>query len=234
VELAVERTNLGRVLMDLGRYQEAEPFIREAAETLQKTMSEDYFERIGSEINLASMHTALGRPHLGEPLYRSALERFQRIVGRNHIATIRVESLLARSLHRMGRLEEAEALYHHAVVEQRKDAPKSQLAESLIGQGALLCDQGQPEQAEPLIREGLALNRELLPQGHWKIGVGEVELGVSLIQLGRVAEARTAVEEGTGKLSEYGIDDLWILERAARLRAQLDHHPQDGRPETRS
>ena len=48
---------------------------------------------------------------------------------------------------------------------------------------------GQPQTAEPLVRQALAVFRRRRSPGHWQIAAGESVLGGCLIAIGRTTEA---------------------------------------------
>ena len=150
-------------------------------------------------------------------------------MGPDDIPTVRVESLLARALHRQGELREAEDLYRHAVSRQRVHSPPNFLAESLIGLGAVLCDQDIPDEAEPIITEGLEINQQALSEDDWRIAGARIELAGSLIQQNRLEEADEQLQIGVELLEQSTIQDRWINSRAIRFRNQLDDRSTQGR-----
>ena len=95
---------------------------------------------------------------------------------------------------------EAETLYRQALAIQR-DAPPSApaepttLAETLVGYGSAMLHNGHAAQAEPILREALALRRQTERRGHWLIAQAQSMLGDCLISLGRVQEAGPMLEE---------------------------------------
>lgn len=188
--LADTLTSLGRLLMDKGDFAGAEEPIRRAAEIRREHSVEDNFYRLAAEINLATLETELGRPERAEPIYRSALERFLGLFGNDHLATARVRCLLASCLRRSGELAEAESQAREALrVYRALPVQPQRLAEALLVLGEVLQDRGQTAEAEPLLREAIALIDEHLPPGNWLRAVAEAELAAALDLAGDEAEA---------------------------------------------
>ncbi len=86
-----------------------------------------------------------------------------------------------------------------------------------MGLGLALLEAGQPVEAEPFLREGLAQREYLLGPNHWRVADTRVSLGACLAALGRFAEADTLLTTGYERLRELrGPDDP--LTRTARAR----------------
>jgi tetratricopeptide (TPR) repeat protein len=79
--------------------------------------------------------------------------------------------------------------------------------------GLALLDLGRAREAEPILRESLALRRKSLPDGHWQISSSESALGACLTAEGRHAEAEalllraeTALESSRGPQHERTVE----------------------------
>jgi hypothetical protein len=79
---------------------------------------------------------------------------------------------------------------------------------SLAGLGAFLLDTGRAEEAEPLLRESLAIREELLPEGHHDRGESLSLLGRCLADLGQEEEGQALMDDGLATLvAALGRDD---------------------------
>ncbi len=86
------------------------------------------------------------------------------------------------------------------------------LSRSLVALARLHLAAGSAEAALPLLEESLGLRRDVLPPGHWQIGVTQDTLGAALAMLGRWPEA-----------------ERHLLEALALLDAALDPSDERGR-----
>lgn len=75
---------------------------------------------------------------------------------------------------------------------------------------------GRYAEAEPLLRESLALIEATLPSGHWAIDEGRNRLGQCLMALGRYAEAEPLLVESWRALSAKRGDESPVAQRARR------------------
>jgi Flp pilus assembly protein TadD len=113
--------------------------------------------------------------------------------------------------------------------------------------GLALLDLGRAREAEPVLRESLALRRGSLPAGHWHISSSESALGACLAAEGRYAEAealllhaRAGLESSRGPGHERTIEarqrlvtlyEAWGRpDRAARWRAGTPKADSEARP----
>jgi serine/threonine-protein kinase len=105
---------------------------------------------------------------------------------------------------------EARVAYEESLALRRQLYPDGhpEVAFSLGGLGTLLIDLGQPDLAEPYLREALVLREQALDGPHWLLALTRGHLGRALMGQGRYAEAEpfllTAYEDTA---SEYGSDD---------------------------
>ncbi len=224
--LASTLSNLGKVLMDQGRFEEAASPLRRAVDLSRGNAGPDAFNRIAMEINLAGLDVALGDLDEALLLYRNGLDRFERLTTPGSRPSTRVRSLLGIARHRAGDPEGAERLLRTALEAQRADGVPIQLAETLIGLGAVMTDRERAADAEPLLREGLAIRLELLPDDHWQVAEARIELAGALLARPRRTEdddreaVRLLTEAESTPLTSVG--HRWIRTRAQRLAGLRD------------
>jgi eukaryotic-like serine/threonine-protein kinase len=103
----------------------------------------------------------------------------------------------------LGDLDQAESLFNLAAERRRElfGTESAEYAEVLIAQGQLRIVQARLEQAEPLVREGLAMSRRVLPRDHPQVARAAATLGMLLQEKG---EYDTAIE---------------VLEQAVKLQS---------------
>lgn len=219
--LADALTNLGKVLIDQGRFAEAAPHVRRAARLRRLSVDENHFARIATEINLASLELALGAVGEAVALYRGGLERLERLAGAESAAATRVRSLLGVALHRAGDPAGAEPLLRTALERQRAGGRPLDLADTLVGLGAVASDLGRGAEALELLDEALDLRLTALATDHWSIAEARIERAGALLRLGRHPEARAELEGAAPRLAA-GPGPDWARRRAARFAAALD------------
>ena len=100
----------------------------------------------------------------------------------------------------------------------RFDTPTA-FATTLTTLGALLVRTHRAADAEPLLREALAIRRSILPAGHWAIQVTRSALGECAAALGRESEADSLLASSVEALrGRFGPDDRRV--RTSMLRAE--------------
>lgn len=139
---------------------------------------------------------------------------------------------LAATLRLQGELDEAAAIYDLALqtVDEALDEDHPNRAFARIGLAEVLADQGEHAAAESLFREGLAIRRRTLPDGHRYIGDALVDLGECLMLQERFDEAESAfVEARELFLESLGEDDgrtrtaVRMLETLGAARSGADN-----------
>jgi hypothetical protein len=82
-------------------------------------------------------------------------------------------------------------LFREVLAAYRKTLPADHLdiADTLADFGLELTDNGRSAEAEPLLRECLAIRKNKLPPGHWKIAAAQGLLGGCLVRQDKLAEA---------------------------------------------
>ena len=83
-EVGISLNNLGSLLEDIGRLQDAEPLYRKSLEIWRNTLGAEH-PRVGTSLNnLASLLQDMGRLQDAEPLYRESLEIRRKTLGEEH------------------------------------------------------------------------------------------------------------------------------------------------------
>jgi serine/threonine-protein kinase len=224
VHLTVASTirNLASLLRDRGELDEAETLYREAL-TTRRAILGDVHPDVAIAINShAILLDRKGDHAAAAEAYREFLDIAEQVhQGRPHPDLAAGYSNLAASLRSLGRDEEAVAGYERSIdmVDQVLAPEHPNRAFPRIGLAITHMDQGRFAQAEPLIREVLAIRRAGLPAGHRLIADTLVELGVCLTGLARYADAERSLIEARRSYLASGSEGQ---ERAARAERRLE------------
>ena len=122
-DVAVSASELGRVLFDQGRLDEAETHFRAALAVARTSRGPRHPDVAQCLTDLAGVLRAEGKLAEAEAKSEEALAISRPALGRDHPAVSRQEVSLARIYLDQGRLADAQELLHHALaVQQRNDA----------------------------------------------------------------------------------------------------------------
>lgn len=157
-ELTLAAMNgLGRVLMQLGQPEAAEPLNLEALGGVQHALGEDHDPFARATFNLGSVYHEQGRLAEAEQLYRRALDVTQRLHGEDSYEAIRLRWHLARDiLMQTDRTAEAEGLLRETLELATRKLGDEHTATNavLIELSYVLAHQQRPDEAERLHGDG--------------------------------------------------------------------------------
>ncbi len=182
---------LANLLSRLGRFDEAEPLLREALDQRLKIYGADHPAVAQSRNDLAVLLENRGAFEQAAPVYREALASYERLLGPEHLAVAIAASNLAGVEWLRGRFDEAEALYRRslAVVERQLGPVNRYAPRRLAGIGMAQHGRGELAAAEGSYRRALAMASELEGATHPSRAFAQVELGRLLVEVGRADEA---------------------------------------------
>ncbi|KAF1966378.1 TPR-like protein [Bimuria novae-zelandiae CBS 107.79] len=216
--------DVGKLLYDKGKYNEAVISYRRALEGREKTLGEQHPRTLTSANNLALMLLAQGKYDEAEKLHRRALEGSEKELGMQHPDTLTSASNLALVLRAQGKYEEAENLHRRALEGSEKELgmqhPRTLTsADNLAG---VLRYQGKYEDAEKLNRRALEGWEKQLGVQHPSTLMSVDNLAVVLRYQGKYEDAeklnRRALE---GSEKELGIQHPSTLTSASNLALVL-------------
>lgn len=149
--------NLGRVLRELGRWDEAMAIGREAQAMARG--SANHVDEIYAANYLGHLHRAMGNPE--EAL--AAFELGSSIGREAHLPVRLTFNLLAQAAlyMDMGRIDESLAVYDDSIETARRTARADNLASGLVLYGDALLTIGRPEEAVPRYEEAVAIFESL-------------------------------------------------------------------------
>jgi len=226
VETALHLRNLGVILDDAGRLDEAEAAYRRSQQILEQSLGADHPHLAQSYLSLGVLLDKRGRPEEAEALYERALDLRRRTLGDRHVQTGQTLQLLADFLTRHGRLDAAEAAGREALAVFHAANPGHfEVGKCLNGLAIVAAKRDDPVGAERLYREALANFETSLGRDHpffwWTTG----SLGTALAAQARFAEAEALHRETLAALERVSgagsADAQWAHELlAATLRKQ--------------
>lgn len=165
--LVITLSNLGACYVDLGRYREAESYLRRAIRAGDSTQGSTQLALAVALNNFGVLMTRVGRTNEALESFDRSLEIRRRLLGPEH-------SAVARQLHNMARLhvenkhfDRAEQLYREAIgVWEKLDGSADDLAAGLIGLSTLYVQRKNPVAAFPLAERAVRLWEDELDRNH--------------------------------------------------------------------
>lgn len=160
--------NLGNVLLDEGRYPEAEKLQRETLDGRRRILGPEHLDTLRSMNNLAAVLSAEGRYADAEKLHRETFDVQRRVLGSEHPDTLLSMSNLGEILAAEGRYSEAESVERQAVdIQRRVLGPESMdTMRSMHTLAAALANEGRYVEAVQLDQETLEIARRVLGPEH--------------------------------------------------------------------
>jgi CHAT domain-containing protein/tetratricopeptide (TPR) repeat protein len=223
----LDRVNLGIVLHDANKLEEAETVLRQAVASAGKYAPG---HELGRALNaLAGLLRDTDKQAEAEAMYRRALDLAEQFGFPPHIATNLGN--LAIVLQNTGRPEDAETLLRRALAidEQHFGPDHIETAAATSNLASILNDAGRYAEAEPLLRRSLAITEKVLGPDHPRVATRLNNLAFMMNQTGRGAEAepilrRALAIDETNRGPDHpalgsALDNLaYTLMRAGKLR----------------
>jgi len=211
-EIAMLKGILGGTLYLQGRYDEAEPYMRDALALHRRAVGEMHSRVATSMNNLAVLLEKQGNAREAEPFYRAALEVKREVLGDDHLRYAASLNNLAVFMYRQSRYREADSLLLRslAIKTESHGGSHPEVAYSLHNLGGVAEARGAYEEAERRYRRALSIRREALGETH----------PYTLLTLGNLGN--TLAQKGEPKAAEE------ILRKTLRLQREKlgSAHPQ--------
>ncbi len=188
--------NLAVFYASSGKVDQAVPLYEETVRLRRAKLGADHPDTLTSLNNLGKSYLAIGKHDLAAALLREAARGIEKRHF-EHVWADRVTHNLIACLEQLKQFEEAEAWRRKwLVVLQQKGADGSPAyATELAALGSNLIQQNKPKEAEPLLREALAVRRQKDPQA-WTTFATKALLGASLLCQQKYADAEPFLSEG--------------------------------------
>ena len=180
--VAAVLNNLGWANLDIGNYEQATSYFREALDIWEQIAPEsEAWAKTMS--NLASALTRLGNYEEGIEVSRTSLNAQRKHYARPHPDLVQALNNFAFLLYRQGHYDEAESIHREAFAMRQEiyQAPHPSLAIGLNNLGLVLDAKQQYTEAESMHREALVMRRTLFGDDHLEIARSLSNIGLSLI-----------------------------------------------------
>jgi eukaryotic-like serine/threonine-protein kinase len=195
-ETLMSMNNLANFYRELGRYPEAISLQAEALAKQREQLGPDHPDTLLSMSNLALAYKDSGRCSEALPLLKETLQLRQSKLGPDHPETLVSLNNLAAGYKQVGRLAEAVPLLEEALRRRRATrGPEHPQTLRSANNLALVYLATNPELAEPLLRETLAVREKALPDD-WSTFEAQSLLGGSLMGQKKYAEAESYLIHG--------------------------------------
>jgi tetratricopeptide (TPR) repeat protein len=180
------------IFRQMGDNESAEALYRDLLEKQRQFLGPNHPEAARTLNNLAYLLKTEERYAESERYYREALDVLSHIHEQAHPNTIRVRQNLASVLYFESKYDEVENELREVVELQRELHPEgnSMIGSALIaGLGRFLMDRQKYAEAEPVLREGVAIYEKTLGYTNPEPWIARASLASCLFGLGRTAEA---------------------------------------------
>jgi serine/threonine protein kinase/tetratricopeptide (TPR) repeat protein len=193
----VSIAHLGDAYVKADRLPEAIALLEPSLEKLKAKLGPDYTDTLMSMNNLGYAYAQAGDLPKGIAVLEEALELRKAKLGPDHPGTLGVMQSLAAVYQAAGKHEQAEHLWLALLENGRKNnGPRSAAnASVLAGLGLNLLKQEKYVEAEPILRECLAIREKNEPEA-WLTFNTRSMLGASLLGQDKHAEAEPLLVEG--------------------------------------
>jgi serine/threonine protein kinase/TolA-binding protein len=203
--------NLGLAYLWADRLPEAVALLRETLNSMKAKLGADGFETLNTTNNLAEALTASARPALAIPMLEESLPRCKTKLGPDHPITVTGRNNLADAYEAAAQPTKAEPLRVESVALTRRqhgNEESVELAEALSWLGRNYVLQKKYTEAEPILRECLAIRAKKMPDS-WLFFNAKSLLGGSLLGQKKYADA--------GPLLLAGYEEM--MQRADKIPA---------------
>lgn len=178
---------IGRIDLQLGLYQEAEPLLAEALALRERELGPRHLEVAESVLDLGMLRLIQSRED-AEPLLRRAVALREELLGPDHSAVAEALKVLGTFLSRVAASEEAEPVLRRALAIREKEPPGPELA-AVLYELAIVARLRDPAESERLFRQALQIRQRLFPADHPDVVTSLVALGAFFGNTGRCGEA---------------------------------------------
>ena len=218
---AMATSNLGLVHLAREDPETARQLFQRSTETLARVLGEDSTSYAISLKNQARATYAAGDRESAVPMIRKALSLVRENLGEDHQRTAEMRFYLGEMLideDPRGAGEELAAGLD--AFRDDADASHPKRALGLYRLALLRLRQGRPDEAEELLRQTLAIRRQVLASTHLEIAEPAFVLGKLLLETGRPQEAEPLLREAV-EIRDAALDEVHPLRVQARKLWEL-------------
>ncbi len=193
---------IGNVYLHLGRYDQAEPAMKQALEIRRRELSPGHHDIGRSLQSLGLLHAQKGDLEKGEQLIREAVRILVAAETTPGEYSVKPRLELGVVLRKSGQYEEAEQVYTAVLELQHNFKDDDVLASAKNNMAALLASTGRLEEAELMLQETLALRRKVHSDLHPQTAQALSNLGAVLGMQGKYDEAEPHLRESLASFRE--------------------------------
>lgn len=229
-KLANALIGLARLRALRGDLAGAHEFVSQALDVRRDRLGAEHPETIIAQMILAQLAGRQAEPSAIEN-GRAALESLTKLLGDHHSRTLWAKQCMAEILESSGELDRAEALFRESIESERTLGRRFDpvLCDALVGLGRVFLKKGMDRDAEPLLREAIAIRDKQCGPNTASTALVSSVLGEALISLGRFEEAESLLLDCHRSLSHaLGDSDAGCRRVAAQLALLYDSW---GKPE---
>lgn len=168
-DVGIARVNLGTVLRNLDRHDEAIAHHREVLATRERTMGPNHPRTVRLLIGLAQDHEVAERPDAAITIYEDAVARAEAGLGPNHHDLANALGGLARVARTLERYDDSRVAYVHAleIAERRGEMETADAALLLANLGNLERQTDRLDDARTHLERALEIRERVLGQQHY-------------------------------------------------------------------
>jgi serine/threonine-protein kinase len=223
-------TQLGALLGQAGRLDEAETTARQAVDLSEQAHGADHVDTAAALANLGMVLFDRGRAGEAEPILARSLAILERDLGGDHPNVARNVNALASANTALGNFAVAETLHRRALAsfERRLGPEHPQVALVRNDLGVVLIELHRYAEAEAEYARSVSIAEKALGEEHPLTGVFRGNLGEAVLLQGRSAEAEpilqqavAAVRDGFGDEHPFVAESLRILGLALAAQGRL-------------
>jgi tetratricopeptide (TPR) repeat protein len=189
--------NLAKCYLAAGQVQKALPLSEKALQKARDKLGPEHPHTLIFTNNLAEVYQALGHLDQAVPLFEQALGQMKATFGVDHPRTLSCMNRLATALQEVKQHDRALALWRELLRIQSAKLPAgyADLASAQAGLGRCLLQRGSYAEAEPVLREALAIRQKNQPDA-WETFHSQSLLGGCLLGQKKYAEAERELLAG--------------------------------------
>ena len=190
-ETAVSKSELAQWLFDRGEVDEAIKYARQNVATSERVLGASHVNAALAKNNLAQLLLARGDVAEAEKLMGEYLDVIRRVFGETHAQFASALGNMALAVEAQGRIDEAHVLLERAQTiitgAGAADSPRGLAIATTLARVRIAV--GQARQAEPVMRQVLAVRQRSLQPKDWRIGQAQSLLASALFAQKQYAEA---------------------------------------------
>ncbi len=196
-DVVVMMGNLAESYMKAGKLDLALPVYEQRLPLIRAKLGLDHQETLSTMQNLATCYMSAGKLDLALPLYEQALPLVRAKFGPGHPNTLTTLNNLAQCYQKLGKHDLLRSTLREGISSSRRVYPGDSLplAQGLAVAGLLLLQSRDFDEAEPLLRECLAIREKSQPD-HWATFNTQSMLGGALLGQKKVDEAESLLRKG--------------------------------------